>query len=79
MAQEFDVRNILTEAFKKTGVEWHIKGVLNGKGNLYTLADDTKLISKLFELVSFPVIIKAMEPHTDKWETESLFAYVLKA
>ena len=62
MAQVFDLRNILTEAFKKTGVEWHIKGVLNGKGNLYTFSDDTKLISKVFELVSFPVIVKAMKP-----------------
>ena len=70
MAQAFDVRNILTEAFKKTGVEWHIKGVLNGKGNLYTLSDDTKLISKVFELVSFPIIVKAMEPYIKKWETE---------
>ena len=51
MAQVFDLRNILNEAFKKTGVEWHIRGVLNGKGNLYTLSDDTKLISKVFELV----------------------------
>ena len=79
MAQVFDLRNILTEAFKKTGVEWHIKGVLNGKGNLYTLSDDTKLISKVFELVSFPIIVKAMEPYIKKWETESLSAYVLKA
>lgn len=69
-AKVFDIRKILTEAFNRTGVEWHIKGVLNGKGNLYTLSDDTKLISKVFELVSFPIITKALEPHIQKWETE---------
>lgn len=65
-----DIRKILTDAFEKTGVEWRIKGVLNGKGNLYTLSDDTKLISKVFELVSFPIITRALEPYIQKWETE---------
>lgn len=70
MAKVFDLRQILIEAFNKAGIEWRIKGVLNGKGNLYTLSDDTKLISKVFELVSFPIIIKAMEPYIVRWETE---------
>jgi hypothetical protein len=51
-------------------VEWHIKGVVNRKGNLYTLSNDTKLISKVFELVSFPIIIEAVKPFIKSWESE---------
>ncbi len=65
-----DLRSLLLEAFKAVGVEWHIKGVVDGKGQLYTLSDDTKLISKVFELVAFPVITQALEPLVQSWETE---------
>ncbi|MBM3118977.1 MAG: restriction endonuclease [Chloroflexi bacterium] len=70
MSQQFDLRQVLLDSFNKTGVEWHIKGVVNGKGNLYTVSNDTKLISKVFELVAFPIIIEAVEPYIEKWESE---------
>lgn len=70
MGNDFDLRQLLLDAFKKKGVEWHIKGVVNGKGNLYTVSNDTKLISKVFELVSFPVIVEAVKPYVESWETE---------
>jgi len=70
MDSDFDLRALLLHTFKKTGVEWHIKGVVNGKGNLYTISNDTKLISKVFELVSFPIIIEAVKPYIQSWESE---------
>ncbi|MBM3175415.1 MAG: restriction endonuclease [Chloroflexi bacterium] len=70
MSKQFDLRQALLDLFDKTGVEWRIKGVVNGKGNLYTVSNDTKLISKVFELVAFPVIIEAVEPYIEKWESE---------
>ncbi|MBI4296264.1 MAG: restriction endonuclease [Chloroflexi bacterium] len=70
MNEDFDLRKVLLDAFNKTGVEWHVKGVVNGKGNLYTVSNDTKLISKVFELVAFPVIIEAVKPYVQSWETE---------
>lgn len=70
MAKTFDVRNILDHAFESVGVEWYVKGVLDSKKRLYTISDDTKLISKIFELVSIPIIAKAVEPYIDSWEIE---------
>ena len=70
MDKDLDMRKILLEGFDKTGVEWHIKGVVDGKGNLYTISNDTKLISKVFELVSLPVISEAVKPYIQKWELE---------
>jgi len=70
MNRQFDLRQVLLDSFEKTGVEWHIKGVVNGKGNLYTVSNDTKLISKVFELVALPVIVEAVEPYIERWESE---------
>jgi len=70
MAKDFDLRSIIINAFKEIGVEWHIKGVVDDKGQLYTISNDTKLISKIFELVSYPIIIPAVEPYIERWEIE---------
>lgn len=70
MNRQFDLRQLLLDSFEKTGVEWHIKGVVDGKGNLYTISNDTKLISKVFELVALPVIVEAVEPYIERWESE---------
>lgn len=67
---DFDLRKVLLATFNRTGVEWHIKGVVNGKGNLYTVSNDTKLISKVFELVSFPIITEAVKPYIERCESE---------
>jgi hypothetical protein len=70
MVSTFDVQNVLNKAFVSVGVEWYIKGILDSKKRLYTISDDTKLISKIFELVSIPIITKAVEPYIKSWEIE---------
>ena len=70
MPRDFDVKAVLTEAFAAVGVEWYIKGILDSRQRIYTLSDDTKLISKVFELISIPIITKAVEPYIQSWETE---------
>ena len=55
VTHSLDVRNILVKAFASVGVEWYVKGILDSKKRLYTISDDTKLISKVFELISEPV------------------------
>lgn len=70
MIKNLDIRSVLNNAFGSVGVEWYIKGVLDSKKRLYTISDDTKLISKVFELVSIPIITKALESHIQSWETE---------
>jgi hypothetical protein len=70
MASTVDVQGILNKAFASVGVEWHVKGVLDSKKKLYTISNDTKLISKIFELVSIPIITGAAEPYIKSWEIE---------
>jgi len=65
-----DVRGILVKAFSDVGVDWYIKGVLDSKEQLYTISNDTKLISKVFELISIPIITRTIEPHVKSWEIE---------
>lgn len=70
MADTFNVKAILTKAINDIGVGWNVKGLLDGKDKLYTISDDTKLISKVFELIYIPIITKAVEPHIKSWEVE---------
>lgn len=70
MTNSFDVQSVLDKAFALVGVEWYIKGIVDSKKRLYTISDDTKLISKIFELVSIPIITKAVEPYIKSWEIE---------
>ena len=68
--QDFDIRSVLLTAFEQAGYDWGVKGIVDADGRLYTLSNDTKLISKVFELVSFPVIFEALKPYGVKVETE---------
>jgi hypothetical protein len=65
-----DVHGILVKAFADVGVDWYIKGILDSKKQLYTISNDTKLISKVFELISIPIVTHAVEPHVTSWEIE---------
>lgn len=65
-----DFEKVVRAGFAKVGTEWNIKGVLDGKGNIYAISDDTKLISKVFELIALPVIIEAVSPYVEKCELE---------
>jgi len=65
-----DVRGILVKAFADVGVDWYVKGILDSKEQLYTISNDTKLISKVFELISIPIITHAVEHHIKSWEIE---------
>ena len=56
-----DVKGLLDAKFNDVGVGWDIKGIIDSSNRIYTLSDDTKLISKVFELVSFPIIYAAFE------------------
>jgi hypothetical protein len=70
VAKILNVRSVLSAAFAAVGVEWHIIGIIDGRKKIYTISDDTKLISKVFELVSVPIITKAVEPFIKSWEIE---------
>lgn len=61
------VKNSLGESFQKTikkiedvlqqeNLEWRMKGLIDTNGYVYPLGVDTKLISKIIELMIFPVV-----------------------
>lgn len=55
-SSEFSIQQALRVKFNEVGIGWDIKGVIDSEKRIYTINDDTKLISKVFELVSRPVI-----------------------
>ena len=66
MTKRFDIKKILEEEIKKIGLGWDIKGVIDSKNRIYTINSDTKLISKVFELVTTPIILEIAEKHKIK-------------
>lgn len=54
----FDIKTILEEEIGKIGLGWDIKGVIDSQKRIYTINDDTKLISKVFELVVTPLVLE---------------------
>ncbi len=46
--------------------EWVVKGFIDTYRNIYTISDDTKVISKIIELLMFPVISRFAAEHDYK-------------
>lgn len=59
----FDLKAALDEEFRRVGFGWSVKGVLDSERRIYTLTNDTKLISKVFELLTTPIITRVAEAH----------------
>ncbi len=59
--KRFDIKTILEEEITKIGLGWDIKGVIDSQKRIYTINNDTKLISKVFELVTTPIILDIAE------------------
>jgi hypothetical protein len=59
--KRFDIKTILEEEVNKIGLGWDIKGVIDSQKRIYTINNDTKLISKVFELVTTPIILDIAE------------------
>ncbi len=51
MTKKLDLKKILEEEIALIGLGWDIKGVIDSQNRIYTINSDTKLISKVFELV----------------------------
>ncbi len=66
MNSKLDIKKILEEEIKKIGLGWDIKGVIDSKNRIYTINSDTKLISKVFELVTTPIILEIAEKYKIK-------------
>jgi hypothetical protein len=54
----FDVKTILEDEIGKIGLGWDIKGIIDSQKRIYTINNDTKLISKVFELVVTPLVLE---------------------
>ena len=60
LLQDFDEfrRTLATDAG-----EWVVKGFIDVYRNIYTISVDTKVVSKIIELMLFPVISRFAETH----------------
>lgn len=54
----FDLKTILDSEIGKIGLGWDIKGIIDSQKRIYTINDDTKLISKVFELIVTPLVLE---------------------
>lgn len=61
--KKYDIKAILEKEIKKIGLGWDIKGVIDSQKRIYTITNDTKLISKVFELITTPIIIEIAEKY----------------
>ncbi|MBI2356132.1 MAG: restriction endonuclease [Candidatus Doudnabacteria bacterium] len=59
--KRFDIKTVLEEEINKIGLGWDIKGVIDSQKRIYTINNDTKLISKVFELVTTPIVLDIAE------------------
>src|SRR2546427_2362143 len=64
--REFDVKRALEAEFQRVGFGWDVKGVIDSARRIYTITDDTKLISKVFELISTPIIAQVAKQNNFK-------------
>lgn len=53
----------LKSEFETIGFGWDIKGVIDSEKRIYTLTDDTKLISKVLELMTRPIVYEVAHTH----------------
>jgi hypothetical protein len=54
---------LLLAKFNEVGYDWDIKGIVDSIGRVYTINDDTKLISKVFELIARPILYDFAKEH----------------
>lgn len=66
LIHELNLKLILEEEIGKIGLGWDIKGIIDSQKRIYTINDDTKLISKVFELVVTPLILEIGEKYKIK-------------
>lgn len=53
-----DLKSILDDEIGRIGLGWDIKGIIDSQKRIYTINDDTKLISKVFELIVTPLVLE---------------------
>lgn len=61
-----NIKQILEDEIGKIGLGWDIKGVIDSQKRIYTITNDTKLISKVFELITTPIILDIAEKYKIK-------------
>ncbi len=66
MEKTLDIKKIIEEEIALIGLGWNIKGVIDSQNRIYTINSDTKLISKVFELVTTPIILDIAEKYKIK-------------
>ena len=55
--KKFNFKEIFEEEIKKIGLGWDIKGIIDSNKRIYVIPNDTKLISKVLELITTPMVL----------------------
>jgi hypothetical protein len=56
----------LKKAISSENGDWVVKGFIDIYKNIYTISDDTKVVSKIVELMIFPILLKFAVDHNYK-------------
>lgn len=58
---DFNFKEAFEARFSDEDLRWDVKGVIDSAMKIYTINNDTKLISKVFELIATPMIAEIAE------------------
>ena len=53
---EFDFITAFNEKIREKNINWEISGLVSSDGRLVSLGSDSKLIGRIFELISYPIL-----------------------
>lgn len=63
MNMDFDFIHAFANKVSERGIDWTVKGLVNDSNQVFTLGSDSKLIGRIFELISAPIIMEIAEEH----------------
>lgn len=66
MSETSNQLNFIEEFYKKVeemNIDWNIKGLIDDNQNVYAIGSDSKLLGRIFEIISAPVIKKIAEEY----------------
>lgn len=66
MSETLPQFNFIEEFYKKVeemNIDWNVKGLIGNNSKVYAIGSDSKLLGRIFEIISAPIIKKIAEEH----------------
>lgn len=58
---DFDFISLFYNKVEEMNIDWNVKGLIANENNIYAIGSDSKLVGRIFEIISAPVIKKIAE------------------